>query len=102
LAIISEGSNLDGLLMQPESIDIPGIHASAILENSRLFMCYNLRMLILAYLNVSKIIKSSFFALGHLNSIYHFLVTWNQPASGKQGTGIVGFVGYMLSVNVFS
>jgi hypothetical protein len=49
--------------MQPESIDIPGIHASEILENSRLFMCYFLRMLILANLNVSKIIKSSFSAL---------------------------------------
>jgi hypothetical protein len=49
--------------MQPESIDIPGIHASAILENSRLFMCYVLRMLVLSYLNVSKIIKSSFSAL---------------------------------------
>jgi hypothetical protein len=62
LAIIAEGSNLDGLEMQPDSIDIPGIHASEILENSRLFMCYVLRMLILAYLNVSKIIKSSFSA----------------------------------------
>jgi hypothetical protein len=49
-------------LIQPESIDIPGIHASAILENSRLFMCYVLRMLVLSYLNVSKIIKSSFSA----------------------------------------
>jgi hypothetical protein len=49
--------------MQPESIDIPGIHASEIIENSRLFMSYFLRMLILAYLNISKIIKSSFSAL---------------------------------------
>jgi hypothetical protein len=62
LAIIFEGSNRDGLVMQPDSIDIPGIHASEILENSRLFMCYVLRMLILAYLNVRKIIKSSFSA----------------------------------------
>jgi hypothetical protein len=63
LAINAEGSNGDGLLMQPESIDIPGIHASEILENSRLFMSYFLRMLILANLNISKIIKSSFSAL---------------------------------------
>jgi hypothetical protein len=63
LAINAEGSNGDGLLMQPESIDIPGIHASEILENSRLFMCYFLRMLILANLNISKIIKSSFSAV---------------------------------------
>jgi hypothetical protein len=61
--IISEGSNRKGLVMQPESIDIPGIHASEIIENSRLFMSYFLRMLILAYLNISKIIKSSFSAL---------------------------------------
>jgi hypothetical protein len=63
LAINAEGSKGDGLLMQPESIDIPGIHASEILENSRLFMSYFLRMLILANLNISKIIKSSFSAL---------------------------------------
>jgi hypothetical protein len=61
--IISEGSNRKGLVMQPESIDIPGIHASEIIENSRLFMSYFLRMLILAYLNISKIIKSFFSAL---------------------------------------
>jgi hypothetical protein len=60
LAINAEGSNRKGLVMQPESIDIPGIHASEIIENSRLFMSYFLRMLILAYLNISKIIKSSF------------------------------------------
>jgi hypothetical protein len=63
LAINAEGSKGDGLLMQPESIDIPGIHASEILENLRLFMCCFLRMLILANLNISKIIKSSFSAL---------------------------------------
>jgi hypothetical protein len=59
-------------------------------------------MLVLSYLNVSKIIKSSFSALGHLNSIYHFLMIWSQPASGKQGIGKVDFVGYMLSVNAFT
>jgi hypothetical protein len=60
LVIISEVFDRNGLVMQPDSIDIPGIHASEIIENSRLFMWYDLRMLILAYLNVSKIIKLSF------------------------------------------